>query len=95
MVSVVMGISEGDNDMAMSARYRYVKRLADSAQERARKAHLEYQSLEVTGESDKAAGKLNDYFYWIGHANAYRGITLQIDFMETQEMAADEEFTCP
>ena len=79
----------------MSSRYDYVKGLADSAQERAKKAHLSYQALDDAGEAVMAASALNDFFYWIGHANAYRGIALQLDFMETTEMDEDEEFTCP
>lgn len=89
----------------MSSRYRYVKGLADSAAERAKKLHLEYQELDdlsyavSEGEREavkaKAASKLNDFFYWIGHANAYRGIALQVDFMETVEEDEDEEARCP
>ncbi len=93
----------------MGTRYEYVKSLADSSQERAKNLHLEYQELddkaddaEQAGKVDDAryfhklaAGKLNDYFYWIGHANAYRGIALQVDFMETQEEDMDAEPSCP
>ena len=93
----------------MSSRYKYVKGLADSAAERAKGFHLEYQKLSklsrVAAEdgdfagahnfAKKAEAKLNDFFYWIGHANAYRGIALQVDFMETVEADEDSEFTCP
>lgn len=96
-------------DIDTNPRYRYVKKLADSAAERARKLHLEYQNLDCEATEHarcmrnllaqearvKAQGKLNDFFYWIGHANAYRGIALQIDFMETVEMDEDEEPSCP
>ena len=87
-------------------RYEYVRGLAESSQERARKLHKEYQELDDKANASddyfesrvlavKAAGKLNDFFYWIGHANAYRGIALQVDFMETQEMDEDAEPSCP
>lgn len=76
----------------MSSRYKYVKGLADSAAERAKGFHLAYQIEE--DEKAKAA-LLNDYFYWIGHSNAYRGIALQIDFMETVEEEMDAEGGCP
>ena len=76
----------------MSGRYKYVKGLADSAAERAKNFHLAYQVEE--DEKAKAA-LLNDFFYWIGHANAYRGIALQVDFMETVEVDEDEEARCP
>ena len=79
----------------MSSRYRYVKGLADSAQERAKKAHLNYQALDDAGEAVLAASALNDFFYWIGHSNAYRGIALQVDFMETVEADEDAESRCP
>ena len=91
----------------MSSRYKYVKGLADSAQERATKAHKEALDAKpalgndcgclvtINGWTCPYHSKLNDFFYWIGHANAYRGIALQLDFMETAEMDEDEEFTCP
>lgn len=76
----------------MSSRYKYVSKLADSARDRAKVFHLAYQREE---DEKVKASLLNDYFYWIGHANAYRGIALQLDFMETVEMDEDEEAKCP
>ena len=87
-------------------RYKYVKRLADRSAERAKKLHLEYQRLDdlahkAQNEEDTqnftklAASTLNDFFYWIGHSNAYRGIALQVDFMETVEAEEDAEPSCP
>ena len=93
----------------MGTRYEYIKGLADSAAERAKKLHLEYQKyisradkaiascdwVEEARCKEIAASKLNDFFYWIGHSNAYRGIALQVDFMETVEVDEDEEASCP
>lgn len=93
----------------MSSRYKYVKGLADSAAERAKGFHLDFQMHKANAETlrrlgledraklrdEKAASCLNDFFYWIGHSNAYRGIALQVDFMETVEMDEDEEPSCP
>lgn len=90
-------------------RYAYVKRLADDTQKRAKGFHFEYQEYDGLannaarfGDSElekffrgKANAKLNDFFYWIGHSNAYRGIALQVDFMETVEAEEDAEPSCP
>lgn len=93
----------------MSKRYEYVKGLADSAQERAKGFHKEFQEYHKKADHavamcdwveegklrEAAAAKLNDFFYWIGHSNAYRGIALQVDFMETVEVDEDAEARCP
>ena len=93
----------------MSGRYKYVKGLADSAAERAKAFHKEYQEYDDLANKAEAFRDdtlvrhfrgmansfLNDFFYWIGHANAYRGIALQVDFMETVEEEMDAEGSCP
>lgn len=72
-----------------------VRKLADSAADRARTAHAEYGKAVDAIEMIEAHKHLNDFFYWIGHANAYRGIAAQIDFMTVVEDEMEAEGSCP
>lgn len=86
-----------------------VRMLAESAQERADKCHKSHQ--EATTElsryraangvfagqdiSQEAASHLNDYFYWIGHAHAYKGIVAMAELQTVVEDELDAEGSCP
>lgn len=69
-----------------------IRQLAESAERRAHRIHA--QMLESSSPPEKA-GPLNDYFYWIGHANAYKGIVAMIELQTVVEDELDSESTCP
>lgn len=88
-----------------------ITKLADSAAERAHGFHAKYEKAkaalnryraangifaEGTGAmSQEAAGYLNDYFYWIGHAVAYRGIVAGLEIGKMVEEEMEAEGSCP
>jgi hypothetical protein len=75
--------------------YMMLQKLADSAQERADRFHMKYQHAQDNALASKAAGYLNDYFYWIGHANAYRGVLAGLEINAIVEDELDSEGSCP
>lgn len=42
-----------------------------------------------------AAGYLNDYFYWIGHHNAYKGIAAGLALREVADQEINDTPACP
>ena len=86
-----------------------IRKLAESARKRGKDAHLEYQNYEAQAteavarcdwaEEAKlkalAASKLNDAFYWFGHANAYNRIVAMVELATVVEDELDAEPTCP
>jgi hypothetical protein len=74
-------------------KYR-IRQLAKSAQRRAEKCHREFQEYQPIN-SEVAASRLNDYFYWIGHANAYKGILAGLEIQEMVEAEIDNTPSCP
>lgn len=85
--------------------YGMIQKLADSAQERADRAGAkaqEYKSALTFAPADQVFGltkayhsSLNDSFYWLGHANAYRGVLAGLDIMAVVEDEMEEEGSCP
>lgn len=69
-----------------------LRELAESADERAMRCHKKFQA-----ESNDAtkAGYLNDYFYWAGHAVAYKGVVAMIELATVVEDERDATPTCP
>lgn len=86
-----------------------IEKLADSAQERAERAHAHHSVAKTRAEDyryasdlvlahqkdDESAGYLNDYFYWIGHANAYRGVLAGLAIQKMVEEEGDSIPSCP
>lgn len=83
-----------------------IRKLAESARKRGKDCHLEFQDLDDQAHdckddrerellSRKAASKLNDAFYWFGHANAYNGIVAMVELATVVEDELDAEPTCP
>lgn len=78
--------------------YELISKMADQAHDKAsdrRAKHLKAKGLAdwhtKTGNikqankcTEVAAGYLNDYFYWIGHHNAYKGIAAGLALRETE-----------
>lgn len=93
----------------MGTRHNYMTKLVDDAQGRAKDFHLkfqEYDNLANKAEAfqdcalekffrGKANALLNDFFYWIGHSNAYRGIRMQVEMWEEIDAELDAEASCP
>lgn len=69
-----------------------ITRLADSAAERAARIHT--KMVESDSPPEKA-GLLNDYFYWIGHAVAYRGVVAGLEIGRMMEAEREAEGSCP
>ena len=77
-----------------------IRILAESAERRAHAAHEEYSKLMETPDDEKptytkAANYLNDFFYWSGYKNAYRGIVAMAEMQAIVEDELDNEATCP
>lgn len=86
-----------------------VRKMADSAQERADRCHTQYdehltlalehqdqlRNLQAASHRMEAQTRLNDYFYWIGHTNAYRGIVAMAELATVVEDELESEGTCP
>lgn len=72
-----------------------ITRLADSAADRATRHHNQYQEALIHGDSTKAARLLNDYFYWIGHAVAYRGVVAGLEIGKMVAEDREAEGSCP
>lgn len=73
-----------------------VRKLAESAQLRAGTSHVHWQATRWNrATSEVAASNLNDYFYWIGHANAYKGIVAMAELATVVEDELDSEGSCP
>lgn len=66
----------------------HVQALADSAQVRATRCHTLWEETEIPNH-------LNDYFYWIGHANAYKGIVAMAELQTVVEDEMDATPQCP
>lgn len=85
--------------------YERVRMLAESAQERADRHHLKVQDVkramagadaqEMFDLTKMYHSSLNDYFYWIGHANAYRGVLAGLEIMSIVEDELEAESQCP
>lgn len=72
-----------------------VRELAESAQTRAEICHVSYEAYKMFDETDKAAQALGDFFYWIGHTNAYKGIIAMAELATIVEDEMDAEGSCP
>jgi hypothetical protein len=86
-----------------------IRKLAESARKRGKDAHLEYQKLDSEANEHarymrnllaqskriEAQSKLNDAFYWFGHATAYKGIIAMAELATIVEDELDSEPTCP
>lgn len=72
-----------------------IRQLAESSQRRAQRCHADYQRFELGGEHTRAVSAQNDYFYWIGHANAYKGVIAMIELQTVVEDERDAEGSCP
>lgn len=87
--------------------YSMIQKLVDSAQERADRAHAKADRskayaalLRHNGGDDQQQmsdyhSSLNDSFYWLGHANAYRGIVAGLEIQAIVEDELEEEGSCP
>ena len=69
-----------------------LRELAESAERRANICHKHF--LAESNNATKA-GYLNDYFYWAGHAVAYKGIVAMIELATVVEDERDAEARCP
>lgn len=86
-----------------------VRKLAESAEARAQGCHDAYEAHTVLAQEHQnalrnlmaanhrldAQSKLNDYFYWIGHANAYKGIVAMVELATVVEDEMDATPQCP
>ena len=86
-----------------------LRELAESAEERANHKHKLYQlaieeaeghtrhmrNLAAEAARLDARGFLNDFFYWQGHAVAYRGVIAMIELQTVIDDERDAEPTCP
>ena len=86
-----------------------IRKLAESARKRGKDYHIEYQRLDglshVAASNEDYAGafhfatkanaKLNDAFYWFGHANAYNGVVAMVELQTVVEDELDAEGSCP
>ncbi len=86
-----------------------LRELAESAQKRAGDYHGYFEAANEAaidhvygGQVNlalemrrKAAGFLNDYFYWIGHANAYKGVIAMVELQTIVEDEIDATPQCP
>lgn len=82
-----------------------IEKLADSAQSRADQAHkraLDDRPFSLCacefGEEENTCSyhsHLNDWAYWIGHANAYRGVLAGLAIQKMVEEEKEEEGSCP
>ena len=72
-----------------------LRELADRCDDRATRIHVDYQVAVENAEMAKAAGLLNDYFYWAGHSVAYKGVIAMIELATIVEDEMDSEPTCP
>lgn len=89
--------------------YDLISKMADAAHDKAARAKANAEKYKVLAgdaarmrREDKAhtyrklaAGYLNDYFYWIGHYTAYRGIAAGLALREVVEQEIDETPSCP
>ena len=89
--------------------YDLISKMADAAHDKAARGKLKAEEYGITAghwaeQSDfvlarqyrkMAAGYLNDYFYWIGHHNAYKGIAAGLALREVVEQEIDETPSCP
>lgn len=75
--------------------YSRIQQLATSAEERAKLYYNKYLHAQDHALANQAAGNLNDYFYWIGHANAYRGVLAGLEIMAIVEDELDDTPSCP
>lgn len=82
-----------------------IRGLAESAERRAEELHARHSTLQdrAHGQTDiegrdtlkQAASVLNDFFYWSGYKNAYRGIIAMVELNEGIEKEMDAEGSCP
>lgn len=86
--------------------YAIISRMAEKAERMARKAQGNAEVFRCRasecvdpGEAEKmrgvAAQYLCDYFYWMGHRNAYKGIAAGLALRGVVEEEIDEEGSCP
>lgn len=89
--------------------YAIISRMAEKAEENAhialghseafRKRASEHAVAGDHGAAEKmrgvAAQYLCDYFYWMGHRNAYKGIAAGLALRGVVEEEIDEEGSCP
>lgn len=86
--------------------YAIISRMAEKAERMAREAQGNAEVFRCRasecvdpGEAEKmrgvAAQYMNDYFYWIGHHNAYKGIAAGLALREVVEQEIEDTPTCP
>lgn len=68
-----------------------LQQIANRAEERATALHIAY----TEAEGAEAQNLLNDFFYWIGHANAYKGVVAMIELQAVVDEEVDATPQCP